>query len=79
VDFLLTASVDLGRPALADAARAQAAEVVSQARQRGSYALHPLLPEGLRAPAFFQGTSGIGYELLRLAYPEVLPSVLLWR
>ena len=34
---------------------------------------------GLFSPSFFQGGSGIGYELLRLAYPEQLPNVLLWR
>jgi hypothetical protein len=27
-------------------------------------------------PSFFQGLSGIGYQLLRLAAPERLPSVL---
>jgi lantibiotic modifying enzyme len=36
------------------------------------------LPKGVFSPSFFQGTAGIGYELLRLAYSEVLPSVLLW-
>ncbi len=28
---------------------------------------------------FCQGTAGIGYELLRLGYPDLLPSVLLWQ
>ncbi len=28
---------------------------------------------------FFQGLSGIGYEVLRLAYPEYLPCVLTWQ
>jgi len=30
-------------------------------------------------PTFFKGLAGIGYQYLRLAHPEQLPSVLLWR
>jgi lantibiotic modifying enzyme len=30
------------------------------------------------APGFFRGMAGIGYQLLRLADPNSLPSVLLW-
>ncbi|KAB0243317.1 hypothetical protein EZJ55_13860 [Microcystis aeruginosa EAWAG127a] len=30
-------------------------------------------------PSFFQGISGIIYQLLRLAYPEQFPVILLWR
>jgi lantibiotic modifying enzyme len=29
-------------------------------------------------PGLFQGMSGIGYALLRAAYPGRFPSVLLW-
>ena len=29
-------------------------------------------------PALFQGAAGIGYQLLRLAAPEKVPSLLLW-
>ncbi|WNZ43775.1 type 2 lanthipeptide synthetase LanM [Leptolyngbya boryana CZ1] len=29
-------------------------------------------------PGFFQGLAGIGYTHLRLAHPEIIPSVLLW-
>lgn len=32
----------------------------------------------MHSPGFFQGAAGIGYELLRLAHPDHLPSVLLW-
>ncbi len=54
---------------------AQAAQVVARAKQRGTFGYSPLLGYN---PGFFQGASGIGYELLRLAYPDQLPSVLLW-
>lgn len=29
-------------------------------------------------PGFYTGASGIGYQFIRLAYPESLPSILLW-
>jgi lantibiotic modifying enzyme len=37
-----------------------------------------MLPKQVDNPSFFQGTAGIGYELLRMARPDLLPSVLLW-
>jgi lantibiotic modifying enzyme len=57
------------QPVLVDAEtllHPRAAAVIARAEQTGAYALHPLLP------------AGIGYELLRLAYPDQVPSVLLW-
>jgi lantibiotic modifying enzyme len=78
LDFLVTASKQLARPDLAETARQRAGGVVARMRQRGSYYIHPLLPDGVYSPGFFRGTAGIGYELLRLARPDLLPSVLLW-
>jgi type 2 lantibiotic biosynthesis protein LanM len=78
-DVLLSAGVRLSRPDLVEAARTLAAQVVRRAEQRGTYLLHPLLPDGVYSPGFFQGTTGVGYMLLRLAYPERLRSVLLWQ
>jgi lantibiotic modifying enzyme len=37
-----------------------------------------MLPRQVDNPGFFQGKAGIGYELLRMARPDLLPSVLLW-
>jgi lantibiotic modifying enzyme len=50
---------------------------VAQADKIGEYQLFNNLSNPVFSPSFFQGTAGIGYELLRLAYPEALPSVLL--
>jgi lantibiotic modifying enzyme len=75
VEFLFTAGQKLSRPELLEAAMEQAARVVARARQKGSFTYSSFLPYN---PSFFQGVSGIGYELLRLAYPDQLPSVLLW-
>lgn len=54
-----------------------ASTVVSRAHHRGTYQLFANLPHSVFNPGFFQGTAGIGYQLLRLAN-EQLPSILLW-
>jgi lantibiotic modifying enzyme len=52
--------------------------VVPRAERTDGFVLHPMLPTQLDNPGFFQGTAGIGYELLRMVRPDLLPSVLLW-
>ncbi|MGJ5630511.1 type 2 lanthipeptide synthetase LanM family protein [Nostoc sp. CALU 1950] len=78
MEVLLVGAQKLGRESLRTLAQQQAASVVARAEQMGAYQLFPNLPNHVFSPSFFQGNSGIGYELLRLAYPNVLPSVLLW-
>ena len=77
-ELLLSAGQRLARPELEEAARANAWRVVSRAERTGGFVLHPMLPRQVDNPGFFQGTAGIGYELLRMARPDLLPSVLLW-
>jgi len=77
-DVLLVAASRLSRPDLAEVASTWAWQIVARAQESASFVLHPLLPEGVYSPGFFQGAAGIGYELLRIAHPEMLPSVLLW-
>ncbi|TMC15526.1 MAG: type 2 lantipeptide synthetase LanM [Chloroflexi bacterium] len=77
-DVLLVAARRLSRLDLAEVARTWAWQMVARAQESGTFVLHPLLPKGVSSPGFFQGTAGIGYELLRIAHPEMLPSVLLW-
>ncbi len=76
-DVLLAAASRLSRPDLAEVASTWAWQIVERA-QENAIVLHPLFPKGVYSPGFFQGTAGIGYELLRIAHPEMLPSVLLW-
>jgi type 2 lantibiotic biosynthesis protein LanM len=78
IEVLLMAAQKLSRPQLLKIAQQKAAWVVARAEQTGAYQLFPNLPNSVFSPSFFCGTAGIGYELLRLAYPELLPSVLLW-
>lgn len=62
-------------PRLEELAIHRASQVVNRARVEG-YCFSG--PEGARLfdPSFFQGLSGVGYQLLRLASPRRLPSVL---
>lgn len=78
METLLVASETLNRPDLLAMARKAAALIVTQACDRGAFTLFSDLPAKVYNPGFFHGTTGIGYQLLRLAYPGLLPSVLLW-
>jgi len=74
IEFLFTAARKLSQPQLLEIVTKRTEQVVNRAEERGTFGYrYPLV----YTPGFFQGTAGIGYELLRLAYPEQLPSVLL--
>jgi len=75
VEFLLTAGSKLNRPELLELAMQLANQVIARAKSQGHYGYGRILDFH---PGFFQGAAGIGYELLRLAYPDQLPSVILW-
>lgn len=77
IELLLLAAKALKREELFETAHHQASVLVAQAEQLGGYTLFGNLPNSVFNPSFFIGTAGIGYGLLRLAYPEKLPSVLL--
>ncbi len=77
-EVLLLGAEKLSRPELLAMAQQRAAWVLARAKQAGGYQLFANLPNHVFNPGFFGGTAGIGYELLRLAHPESLPSVLLW-
>ncbi len=74
-DLLLEAGQRLQRPDLLEEARTLASEVVVRSRQAGGYRLGN---SGAYSLSLFQGSAGIGYELLRMAAPGDLPTVLLW-
>ncbi len=78
IEMLLVAAQKLQRKELRDIAQLRAAWVIANASKTGAFKLFLNLPSEVFIPCFFQGNAGIGYELLRLAKPEVLPSVLLW-
>ncbi len=75
-EVLLTAGTELDRADAVDRARALALRVVDRARRRGHFRLSGAGTDyRVFDPGFFQGLSGIGYQLLRMARPSDLPSV----
>ncbi len=72
IDFLLVAACQLLRPKLLDEAQKRASLIVSRSEKTDCF-------RGVYDPSFFRGIAGIGYELLRLAEHDLLPSVLLWK
>jgi lantibiotic modifying enzyme len=78
IETLLVGATKLERPELLESARQKAAVLAQTAARAGGYRLFPNLPPQVFMPTFFVGTAGIGYQLLRLAHPQLLPSVLLW-
>ena len=76
VEFMLCAGQRLERPEVILEAQKRAAWVIERRQRAGAYSLHAAVGT-IYSPSFFQGTSGIGYEFLRLAHPETFPSTLM--
>jgi type 2 lantibiotic biosynthesis protein LanM len=75
IEFLFTAARKLNSPQLLKIVMTQVAKIVANSQHKGHFGYNFGLAFD---PSFFQGASGIGYQILRLAYPDLLPSVLLW-
>jgi type 2 lantibiotic biosynthesis protein LanM len=78
IELLVAASQQLGQPYLLGVARQWTSVLVHRATQRGGFHLLAQLPRQAFNPGLFQGYAGIGYQLLRIAFPERFPSLLLW-
>jgi type 2 lantibiotic biosynthesis protein LanM len=76
-DLFILASQKLGNQEWLNTAIKQAAWVVERAKENGEYSFGPHSYKSAYSPSFFRGNAGIGYQLLRLALPEPLPSVLI--
>ena len=75
IEFLFTAGRRLGRSDLVETAQQWAMHNLERAVEHEGFRLET---ENSLSPGFFRGLSGVGYQLLRLAAPESMPSVLLW-
>jgi type 2 lantibiotic biosynthesis protein LanM len=76
-EVLLTLGQRLGDAALLEAAKTVARAAIGRARAKGHFTLSATgFAYRVFDPGFFQGMSGIGYHLLRLAAPGQLPSIL---
>lgn len=74
IEMLLLAAQRLDRPELREEALLRASSIVNRGQVAGGYQFLKL-PSSVFNPGLFQGTAGIGYELLRLV-EKSLPSVL---
>jgi lantibiotic modifying enzyme len=73
IDLLVTVGCLRRDPALVQLATERISVIVARARDRG-YRFTPGAGQELFDPSFFQGLSGVGYELLRCADPDTIPS-----
>lgn len=76
LETLFLAGLSLRRSELIDLALDRANQVVVRREQGSGYRW--AAGTDAHNPGFFTGVSGVGYELLRLCYPDILPSILLW-
>ena len=78
IEAILYAALKTIDKALMNEAYEKAGFVIDRATKRGHYDIFADQTLDFFNPGFFQGLSGIGYEFLRLAYPEKFPSVLIF-
>ncbi|MER8672195.1 type 2 lanthipeptide synthetase LanM family protein [Mesorhizobium sp. M1156] len=76
VELLAEAGRTLGRSELTDLALSRLNGIVDAAEKSGSFGWGA--GEDDDNVGFFQGSSGLGYSLLRSVAPETLPNVLIW-
>lgn len=76
-ELYLEAARVLERPELLARAYGRLTAMLDRRREKGAYVLFTSVSEDMYSPTFFQGTAGIGYELLR-TIDRNLPCVLTW-
>jgi lantibiotic modifying enzyme len=74
LELFLKASHVLGSEALREKTAQIAASILADVNERG---VRTGVPLGVETPGLMTGIAGIGYQFLRLAAPEQVPSVLL--
>jgi hypothetical protein len=75
LDFLLSAALATKRTALLNFVLRRAWAIV-EAISREGVTCGVVTPEKIEIPGLMKGISGVGYELLRIAHPDRVPSVL---
>jgi len=76
IEFLLEAGRALGDESLIKAARSRMAMLSERARQNGAYTTVNRGVSRTFSPNLLHGNAGIGYEMLRLASPDKIQSLL---
>jgi lantibiotic modifying enzyme len=76
IDIQLEYALHFDDAPMLESLRKDAAYVLERYRQSGAFRLFLNTPNKVFSPGFFVGATGIAYNLLRLANPRALPSVL---
>ena len=76
IELLVEASTRLNNAEYLQRAKIIGSAVVERAKEQGYYSAG--VKDGIVVPSFHQGLAGIGYQLLRMANPTAIPSVLTW-
>jgi type 2 lantibiotic biosynthesis protein LanM len=76
IDIQLEYALHFDDAPMLESLRKDAACVLERYRQSGAFRLFLNTPNKVFSPGFFVGATGIAYNLLRLANPRALPSVL---
>ena len=76
IDFLLSCALQIGDDHLLEEVRSGACALMDRASSEGTY--RHVWGGAACAPGLFLGASGIGYTLLRIGFPDLIPSVLSW-
>lgn len=76
-EFFLFAASEMQQPQLYTQAISLTTQVLMRADTLNSFGFG--IKKSYYNPCFFQGMAGIGYHFLRLATPNELPSLLLWK
>lgn len=77
VDYLIEKARRQQDPEALAHSRRLLSELIHGKRQRGHYNFHAVKGKYYYNPTLFQGTTGIGYEILRLLAPDRIRSVLI--
>lgn len=78
IDILLNCGIILNNNSLIEKAQSRMHQIITSAREKNGYTLNSILPNTFSNVGFFQGISGIGYQMLRTYNPHKFKSILLF-
>jgi lantibiotic modifying enzyme len=77
IDFLIEEGYRLEDDGARDFAHRKLSALISGKQKRGHYNFHTVNGKYYYNPTLFQGTAGIGYEILRFLDPQTIRSILI--
>jgi lantibiotic modifying enzyme len=78
IELLTMAAQLLGDQELLRSAQDGVAKMITTARSNSVYGFLPHLSSTRFSVSFYSGSAGLGYQLLRVADPQLLPSIAIW-